>query len=400
MNGDNQNIFCNFAFIDNKIKIQMNKTDSYVVVPNACQGKTGVYRKNSAQEKSHSALTLKKIIRCSVLAILCSILLLGCNSSNKDNELTLADASVVWWMGAGAIAQIDSIYAKNGLKVKTFSMQTGLESKNAVVSGAADIGLTATTPLAMEAFEKEENFIVRLFNKLFRIKEKKLIVLCSYMVSDNLLSLLTPKSDDTTFSEPTPPIAIVKGTISELYFYNYMATHFPDTDIFNLNQLNVKAPDVVNTVKGGSAKSAVIWEPFATMLSEQVPDLKINRAEDCYTHRMYIVTTPEVLAKKRSAIEKFVKSFEQACDLLNENPTKGKEILKSIFPNNESSMNALWDKVDFSLKFDYDKMKELILKDAEIMYKLKQTPKDEAGNHRQLQLSDIEHYFNHDFKSQ
>ena len=324
---------------------------------------------------------MSNVVRYSLLFVLCSTFLLGCSS--RDNELTLADASVVWWMGPGTIAQKDSIYAKNGLIVKTFSMQTGLESKNAVVSGAADIGLTATTPLAMGAFQKEN-----------------LIVLCSYMVSDNLLSLLTPKSDNTTFSEPTPPIAIVKGTISELYFYNYMTTYFPNIAVSSLNQLNVRPADAVNAVRGGSAKSAVLWEPFATMLSEQVSDLRINRAEDCYTHRMYIVTTPEVLAKKRSAIEKFVKSFGQACDLLNENPTKGKEILKSTFPNNESSMNALWDKVDFSLKFDYEKMKELILKDAEIMYELKQTPKDKAGNSRQLQLSDIEHYFNHDFKLQ
>ena len=346
--------------------------------------------RNFYKTKINKRDNMRKIIFYhAVLLIIAGTVLQGCNSCNRGNndgleKLTLADASVVWWMGPGTIAQKDSIYTKNGLNVKTFSMQTGLESKNAVVSGAADIGLTATTPLAMGAFQNE-----------------KLIVLCSYMVSDNLLSLLTPETNDTVlFSKPTEPIAIVKGTISELYFYNYMATHFPDIHISTLNQLNVKPTDAVNAVKGGSAKSAVIWEPFATMLLEQVDGLKINRAEDCYTHRMYIVTTPEVLAKKRSAIEKFVKSFGQACDLLNENPTKGKEILKSTFPNNESSMNALWDKVDFSLKFDYENMKELILKDAEIAYKLGQTPKDKSGNSRQLQQSDIEHYFNHDFTLQ
>jgi ABC-type nitrate/sulfonate/bicarbonate transport system substrate-binding protein len=333
--------------------------------------------------KSNQSILKKmsNVIKHSLLFVLCSTFLLGCGS--KDNELTLADASVVWWMGPGTIAQKDSIYKKNGLTVKTFSMQTGLESKNAVVSGAADIGLVATTPLAMGAFQNE-----------------KFIVLCSYMVSDNLLSLLTPKTSDTVlFSKPTEPIAIVKGTISELYFYNYMDKHCKGVNINALNQLNVKPADVVSAVKGGSAKSAIIWEPFATMLFEQVPGLKISR-DTCYTHRMYIITTPEVLAKKRSAIEKFVKSFGQACDLLNENPTKGKEILKSTFPNNESSMNALWNKVDFSLKFDYETMKELILKDAEITYKLEQTPKDKMGNCRQLQPSDIEHYFKHDFKLQ
>ena len=195
----------------------MNKTDR-----KDYQGKTNIF----AQKKRNVASTLRSLTKHSLLVILCSTFLLGCNK--KGDELTLADASVVWWMGPGTIAQKDSIYAKNGLKVRTFSMQTGLESKNAVVSGAADIGLTATTPLAMGAFQKEN-----------------LVVLCSYMVSDNLLSLLTPKSDDTAFSKPTSPIAIVKGTISELYFYNYMETHFSVGDIRPLNQLNVKPADVI-----------------------------------------------------------------------------------------------------------------------------------------------------------
>jgi ABC-type nitrate/sulfonate/bicarbonate transport system substrate-binding protein len=144
----------------------------------------------------------------------------------------------------------------------------------------------------------------------------------------------------------------------------------------------------------------VIWEPFATILSEQMPNLKIYRAKDVYTHRMYIVTTPEVLDKKREAIQKFVKSFGQACALLKNKDTedRGGEILNSVFPQQYSSMNKLWDEVDFSLKFDYETMKELIMKDAQITFDLGQTPKDKSGNPRQLQKEDIQHYFNHDFK--
>ena len=356
-------------------------TNNNVIVPNGYQGKM-TSRKFFAQEKRNVVSTLKNIVRHSLLVILCSIFLLSCNSGNKDNELTLADASFSWWMGPGLIAQKDGIYEKNGLKVKTFSLQTGLESKNAVVSGAADIGLTATVPLAMGGFKKEN-----------------LIILCSYMESSSLLALLTYASNDTAmYLLPREPIAIVKGTISELYFYNYLKTYYPDKNISKLKQLNIKTPDAVNAVKGGSANSVVIWEPFATILSEQIPNIKISRAENIYTQRMYIVTTPEILAKKRIAIEKFVESFNQACEILNVNPEKGKEILKSAFPQQESSINNLWNKVDFSLKFDYEVMKDLIMKDAQITFELGQTPKDKDGNSRQLQKSDIEHYFNHDFK--
>lgn len=309
----------------------------------------------------------------------------SCNNESKTTEeLTLADASVVWWMGPAIVAEQDKIFENNGLSVKTFDVQTGLASKNAVLSGSADIGLVATSPLAMGAFNKEN-----------------LIVLCSYIESNDLLSLITPKNsqDTSLFSKPVAPVAIVKGTISEIYFYNYMQKYFPNQDVTSINQLNVKPPDVGNAVKNGSAKSAVIWEPFATMIASSDSTLKLNRSSEIYTHRIYIVTTPEILKTKRSAIEKFVNSIKQACESLETNP-KAIEILKAKFPQQEKSMSALVDNVDFSLKFDYDNMKELILKDAQVAYTLGQTPKDDSGALRQLTVVDLNHYFNHDFKLQ
>lgn len=329
---------------------------------------------------------MKIVINYLVLFSTIGLLSQSCNSCNNKNktfdELTLADASVVWWMAPGIIAQKDSLYEKNDLRVKSFDVQTGLASKNSVLSGSADIGLVASTPLALGAFNKE-----------------KLIVLCSYVESSNLISLIT-QQDTTTYSMPQTPVAIVKGTISEIYFYNYLLKYYEkDKERIIKDQLNIKAPDVLNAMKSKDAKSAVIWEPFGTMIYESNKTIfKENRSPDIYTHRIYIISTPEILKRKRIAIEKFVKSFNQACVFIKTNPIQAKEILKAAFPQQELSMNALWDKVDFSLKFDYDKMEELIFKDAEITYKLEQTPKDKLGKLRQLKKQDLDYYFNHDFK--
>jgi ABC-type nitrate/sulfonate/bicarbonate transport system substrate-binding protein len=326
-------------------------------------------------------LVFLTLVSICVLAQAC----ISCNNRpNQPDELTLADASVVWWMGPGIIAQKQNIYEKHRLTVKSFDVQTGLASKNAVLSGSADIGLVASAPLATGAFSNEN-----------------LIVLCSYVESNALLSVITPKSGDgSAFSQPVPPVAIVKGTISEFYFYNYMTKtlHASEAEIKSVNQVNVKPPDVVNAMKSGSAKSAAIWEPFGTMIAAADSNLKVNRPADVYTHRIYIVTTPEVLQKKRSAVEKFVQSFEEACALMKTDPKTAKEIIKSAFPPQEPSMNELWDKVDFSLKVDYDKMKALIVEDGEILFHLGLTPKDNAGNPRQLRPEDVQYLFNHDFK--
>lgn len=321
------------------------------------------------------------------LLLLIGLLLEGCNgcSEKKESidEITLADASVVWWMAPGIIAQENSIYEANKLKVNSFDVQTGLASKNAVLSGSADIGLVATTPLALGGFNGDD-----------------LIILCSYIESKELISIITKKTKDTIrYSKPQPTISVVKGTISELYLYNYLDKYFPEEkDILLKNQVNVKPPDIPNTMtKNGGANSASIWEPFVTLISNDTT-LKVNRSPDVYTHRIYIVTTPKIFKEKKSAIEKFVKSIEMACINLKESRAKAQEIIKRKFPNQEKSMNLLWDKVDFSIKYDYEKMQELILKDAEVTSKLAQTPKDKKGYFRKLEANDIKHYFNHDFK--
>ena len=306
------------------------------------------------------------------------------NNPKKDvttETITLADASVVWWMAPSIIAQKDSLYNKNSLNVKSFDVQTGLASMNAVISGSADIGLVATTPLAMAAFKKEN-----------------LIILGSYIESNDLLALINQKnSNDSIVQMPTEPIALVKGTISELYYYRYMQKHFPNQKLTNINQLNVKPPDVPNSMKTGSAKSTVIWEPFGTIVAEQNSELEMNRDSDIYTMRLYIVTKPETLEKKEEAIRRFVKSIEDACQELKENPDSKITVLKS-FPTNESSMNQLWDKVNFEMKYDYDNMKNILIQEAQTLYELGYTPKDNEGNLRKLTNTDISHYFNHSFK--
>jgi ABC-type nitrate/sulfonate/bicarbonate transport system substrate-binding protein len=313
-----------------------------------------------------------------------AILLQGCNSCNnkqKQDELTLADASVVWWMAPGIIAQTDSLYSKNGLTIKAFDVQTGLASKNAVLSGSADIGLVATTPLALGAYNNDN-----------------LIVLCSYLQSNELISVVTTDDKDTsTYAKPHTPVAVVKGTISELYLYNYLKNYYPnDMAAIMKNQLNVKPPDIPNTIKR-NAKSACIWEPFASIMKEEDNTLKINRSPNVYNHRIYIVTTPKVLQEKRNAINKFVKSFEMACESIKVDKTKTQESLLAKFPGQKASMLLLWDKVDFSMQYDYDNMKGLMLKDAEAMADLQQTPPDGKGGFMRLQKSSFDKYFNHNF---
>jgi ABC-type nitrate/sulfonate/bicarbonate transport system substrate-binding protein len=93
-----------------------------------------------------------------------------------------------------------------------------------------------------------------------------------------------------------------------------------------------------------------------------------------------------------------VKAISQACEFIKKNPAATKEIVKNEFPEQELSINKLWDKVDFSLKFDYDKMKELIFRDSETIFESRQSRKDNADECMELRKEEIDYYFNHNFK--
>ena len=111
------------------------------------------------------------------LFIFVFILIIAGSCSQFKSELIFADVSTNWWHAPTIIATNNEIikdidnnkknfFDKNDLRVNVFNVNSGLASKNAVLSGSADIGIVASTPLALGAYDKE-----------------KLVVLCSFVNS-------------------------------------------------------------------------------------------------------------------------------------------------------------------------------------------------------------------------
>ncbi len=292
-----------------------------------------------------------KITFCFGLLTL-SIFILSCS---KKDDLVLADSSISWWMAPTIIAneKIDNetFYEKNGLTVNTFDMQTGLASLNAVLSGSADLGIVASTPIATSL-----------------ANHKNIKILCSFVTSKSLLGLIVkePNSDAILNSEPINPVAIVPGTISEWYFRFYVDKNSKKSkDDFNL--LKIKPADIPNALKNGDAKSAVIWEPFLSYMSNDNPNYKIFRDSTLYEQRIYLVTRQDVLESKQKQLIKFIKALTNAVDYIQNKPNETQNILIKKYSEQRKSMETLWKYVDFSLHYDFEKMIDLIKKDASVI---------------------------------
>lgn len=311
-----------------------------------------------------------------VAPALLSVMLVLISSTScgpSRDTLKFADASAVWWTAPTVVALDHNLFERHGIRVQAFDVQTGLASKNAVVGGTADVGLVASTPLAMGAYSRES-----------------VIVLGSYVESKSLLSLVTSESWDAASSGVIPqgPIAIVRGTISEFYLFEYLkknglaaAKGTPEAP-----ELAVRPPDIPNLLKNGSAQSAVIWEPFASLAANS--GFRANRYEDLYTLRLFLITRPEVLKKKRAALTKFVQAVDEACNLIRAKPDDYRRELEAKYGYENGFLVPVWDKVDFSLRFDYEQMKALIRKDAEISAQIGST----SG-----ELPNLDHLFDYQF---
>ena len=166
------------------------------------------------------------------LVLFAAVLLILNSCTNKDKELIYADASTVWWLAPTIIAQEQGFYKKNNLNIRTFDVRTGLASKNAVLSGSADVGMVAATPLAIGAYDKEN-----------------IVVLASFVESGSLIAIL---AKDTIITEP---IALVKGTISQFYFFRYMEKHDSTFNLSTANYLYMKPPALTNTLINNDANT-------------------------------------------------------------------------------------------------------------------------------------------------
>jgi len=315
---------------------------------------------NSAQTLKGRA-TLGQIVRLPVILLVFLIagaVLTGCTDrtareSRAAGKLTLALPVADWWTAAPFIVSQKAPFKERGLELATLEVNSGLASKNAVVAGTADIGISAAAPLALAAASGEE-----------------LVILGTYLHSPTVIGIVRP-SEEVVGSVPSEPIAVVPSTISEFALYHYLARigkqHLLEQG--QIRQLQLKPPDIPTALRNGSAKSAVIWEPFLS-LSEEQPRLKADRTELKYDVSLYIITRPSILANRPEAVRAFLEGIDIACRRLNEKPEESRLQVERHFGFSKNFLSPTWSSVEYRYLFSKDSLRSEISRDAEIAKKL------------------------------
>lgn len=287
-----------------------------------------------------------------LLRILLALVALGfvaACSHKSDQELTFALPAADWWTAAPfANSRSTQLFKEAGVKVKFLEVNSGLASKNAVVAGTADVGVSAATPLALAAARKE-----------------KLVVLGTYLQSRAVVGLARPREIAT--EGLVEPVAIVPSTISESFLFKYLAARGESQKLENneLKKLSLRPADIPSALKNGSARSAVVWEPFLTLATQDgrfvvernVPEFEVN---------LYILTRPSLLHSDGRDVRAFLKAVEACCHHVRKNPEEVRQEIEHRFGFTNNFLTPTWGTVDYNLTNDHEKMRAEILREAAV----------------------------------
>lgn len=242
------------------------------------------------------------------------------------------------------------------LTVDVFDVNSGLASKNAVAADTAEVGLVAGLPLVTGIHNKE-----------------RLRVLCKYVQSTNLVALVGPRAALQSNGSGAEPIAIVAGTISELYLKRLVASRKEMLGISDPpHTLRGRPPDITRFVENGSASSGAIWEPFASELSSKTGYAEI-RDPSILTVSLYLVTTDRVLQTHKSELRQFVQALREACNLIATDPSKSKAIVRKRCHDRVGEMERFWDDCTFKVVTDRDILLKDLVREVETAQQLDPT---------------------------
>lgn len=237
-----------------------------------------------------------------------------------------------FWTAPTLIASLTGAYTAAGLDVEVVKFPSGLAAKNAVLSGSADIGLSALTPIAIAGFNKEP-----------------LALLATYMESDAVVKFVA-KSSGPLRPEAMRNLTIgyIPGTISEI-FLDRMTEKY-GIDRRKLKTATFKPTELIPALKKGDIGGFVAWEPFPLLAASK----GVGEFADPTLYRvgLQLVVRRAALAEKGEAYRRFLSAIQASVEHLAEAPDASRASVEKALAFEPDQLKGIWPALHFELKLD------------------------------------------------
>ncbi len=256
-------------------------------------------------------------------------------SAEPEREKLVFAETYEYWTAPTLIANLLGLYEQVGLEVRVAKFTSGLEAKNAVLSGSADLGLVAVTPVALAGFQKENITLVS-----------------TYVESDDIVKLTARTGGE----EVTPRfledsrVGYVPGTISELVLERMIDK--AGLDRRHIRTASFRPTELVPALATGSIDAFVAWEPLPLLAEHEIEGVRSYLDPTLYTVSLNLVTRPEIVATRSSALEKFLRALDLAIERIEEDPEHARMLVEQHLDFTPGALEKVWGDLHFEVKLD------------------------------------------------
>lgn len=233
------------------------------------------------------------------------------------------------------IAQEKGFFEKNGLDVDLQMYATGIESKNAVFYGDADIGETVDFVLASLALG-DVNF--KIITSVF----------------DGQINYAVVKDDTDIYGTSDiagKKIGIKKDSSAEYYTGRLLT--FEGMSMDDIEIVDVHPPLAAEYLENGSIDVAVLWHPHDLNLGKyyegKVRTWPIHENQNLY---WFAFSTNHFVDKNPEIMTRYIHSLVLAEEYIKDYESESKKILANILEVDQEFLTSTWGESNFRVSLD------------------------------------------------
>lgn len=233
------------------------------------------------------------------------------------------------------IAQDQSFFAVNGLRVNIKDYATGVATIDALLKGDVDIAWAAEFPFVRKAFAKEKISIIAVVERF----------------SDQYLFGRKDRGVEQITDLKGKKIGIPRNTIAEFYLARFLDLN--GMTMQNLTLVDVEGQEFVDAIMSGRVDGVVAWEPYSSQIRGQLADRAVAwPVQSSQAGYGVTISRNDWISGHPEVVNRFLKSLAQAEDYLIRNPAAAKAIVQKRVNYDDAFMETFLSEVQYPLFLD------------------------------------------------
>ncbi len=233
------------------------------------------------------------------------------------------------------VAEDQGYFKEHGLNVTIRMYPAGAYAVKELLAGNADLASAAEFVGVANSYQNPD---LRIITTTAKIDNLFLIVRCDRGITRP--SDLAGKT-----------IAVTKGTMAEFFLGRYLTLN--GMDIQNITVLYRAPDDVVKSVVSGESDAAIMWDPTASRIEEQLGGNSTTwNAQSGQFYYWATYARADVIRDRPDMIRKYVRALDDAEMFLSTQSPEEKETIRQRLNITDDPPGRYWDEYHFGLSLD------------------------------------------------